>query len=81
MLLILIPITLIIAAFFSVLAIGGIYNSKDPYSCPNCGYIFTKKWYSLMFKSGPMVKDCNGELKLRCPLCKKIDFCQHTKER
>lgn len=62
-----------------VLAIGGVINSKEPYACPNCGYLFVKKWYSLMFKSGPIVKDGSGELRLKCPTCKKTDFCLHTK--
>jgi|GEM_PF-2497518 len=61
-----------------VLAISGMINSKKPYACPNCGHIFSKKWYSLMFKPAPTVKYGNGELKLKCPSCKKTDFCLHT---
>ena len=68
-----------VVVLFVVLAVGGVINSKEQYSCSNCGYVFTQKWYSLMWKSGPMVKDGNGELRLKCPSCKKVDFCQHTK--
>jgi uncharacterized C2H2 Zn-finger protein len=61
-----------------VSAIGGVINSKEPYACPNCGHIFGKKWYGLMFKAGPMARFAGGELRLRCPSCKKVDLCQHT---
>lgn len=75
-------IILIIAIFIFLtitLVIGGIINSKEPYACPNCGHVFTKRWYNLMLKSGPMVRSGNGELRLKCPSCKKVDFCLHTK--
>lgn len=62
------------------LVIGGIINSKEPYACPNCGHIFKKKWYNLMFKPGPMVRDGSGELRLKCPSCNKVDFCLHTNQ-
>lgn len=69
-----------LAVLILVLAIGGVINSKEPYACPNCGHLFTKKWYSLMFKSGPIVKDGSGELRLKCPSCKKTDFCLHANQ-
>jgi len=67
-----------IVFIFIILAIEGVVNSRKPYACPNCGHIFTKKWYALMFKSSPPVKDGSGELRLKCPACKKVDFCVHT---
>ena len=70
----------ILVVLFPILTIGAVMNSKKPYVCPNCGHRFTKKWYRLIFKSGPMVRVGNGELRLRCPSCKKTDFCLHTNE-
>ncbi len=63
---------------FIIGTVNGVIWSKRPYACPNCGYIFTMKWYSLIFKTRPMVNFGDEELKLRCPSCRKIDFCKHT---
>lgn len=72
-------ITLIsVAILMIVLIIGAVINSLEPYACPNCGHIFNKRWYSLIFRFGPPVKDGGGELRLKCPSCKKVDFCVHT---
>jgi len=67
------------AVLILTLVIGGVLNSKEPYACPNCGHIFRKKWYSLMFKPGPIIRDGSGVLRLKCPSCKKTDFCTHPK--
>lgn len=67
-----------LAVLLLTLVIGGLINSKRPYACPNCGHIFTRKWYNLVFKFGPIVKEGNGELRLKCPKCAKTDFCIHS---
>lgn len=60
-----------------VLIIRACANSTKVYACPNCGNIFTKRWYQLIFCSA--FNNMTDELRLKCPSCKSINMCGETK--
>lgn len=50
---------------------------ETPFICPNCGHIFTLKWYQVWYKF-PSFYHLNG-LKHKCPKCKQTEICHHSR--
>ena len=45
-------------------------QSAHTFSCPNCGKEFHPKWTQLLFEVHALDKH-----RLKCPFCRKTDFC------
>ena len=67
-----IPTVIILLTAFIV---GGIIISKKKYVCPNCGYVFSPKFYKAAYSV-----HLNDDRVFKCPHCKKRGLCSPVRK-